>query len=127
MNRSRSITDQATPNLPSRDFQATSEFYARLGFVETWRDSGWMILKRGGLIVEFFPYPDLNPADSAFGCCFRLEDVGNFFETVLAAGVPEKKTGWPRVHRPTPESWGGTVGALIDPDGTLVRLVQAPD
>jgi len=35
--------------------------------------------------------------------------------------------GWPRLHRPTVEEWGGKVGALIDPDGTLLRLIQEPD
>jgi predicted lactoylglutathione lyase len=40
--------DHATPNLPSRDFEAPSVFYSRLGFEEDWRDEGRMILKRGG-------------------------------------------------------------------------------
>ena len=35
--------DHATPNLPAREFEATSRFYAALGFVEGWRDDGWMI------------------------------------------------------------------------------------
>jgi catechol 2,3-dioxygenase-like lactoylglutathione lyase family enzyme len=121
------MADHATPNLPSRDFERTSRFYAQLGFNETWRDAAWMILKRGGLMLEFFPFPDLDPAESSFSCCLRLHDVGAFFDTVLAAGVPEKRSGWPRAHRPRREGWGGTVGAVIDPDGTLVRLVQAPD
>ena len=121
------MADLATPNLPSRDFAETSRFYGRLGFVETWRDAGWMILKRGDLVLEFFPYPDLDPASSSFGCCFRLEDVAAFFQVITAAGVPETTTGWPRTHRPRREVWGGTVGALIDPDGTLIRLVQAPE
>ena len=118
------MTDHATPNLPSRDFEATSRFYGALGFKERWRDAGWMILERGGLAVEFFPYPDLDPASSSFGCCFRLDDVAGFTDVILAAGIPETTTGWPRVHRPRREGWGGLVGFLVDPDGTLVRLVQ---
>ncbi|TCW83965.1 bleomycin resistance protein [Burkholderia sp. SRS-46] len=118
------MTDFASPNLPSRDFGATSRFYAKLGFVEAWRDDGWMILERGDLLLEFFPHPDLDPAASWFSCCFRLDDVDAFFEVVLAAGVPETTTGWPRAHRPKHEAWGGTVGALIDPDGSLIRLIQ---
>jgi catechol 2,3-dioxygenase-like lactoylglutathione lyase family enzyme len=121
------MADQATPNLPSRNFETTARFYARLGFHEMWRDAGWMILKRGGLMLEFFPFPDLNPAESSFSCCLRLDDVDAFFDVVLAAEIPEKRSGWPRAHRPTREGWGGTVGAVIDPDGTLVRLVQAPE
>jgi len=31
--RENEMADQATPNLPSRDFETTSRFYARLGFV----------------------------------------------------------------------------------------------
>jgi catechol 2,3-dioxygenase-like lactoylglutathione lyase family enzyme len=55
------MSDAATPNLPSRDFEKTSRFYAALGFSEGWRDEGWMILKRGDLTLEFFPYPELDP------------------------------------------------------------------
>ncbi|MDR8726794.1 bleomycin resistance protein [Burkholderia pseudomultivorans] len=121
------MTDIASPNLPSRDFEVTSRFYAKLGFAETWRDGGWMILRRGDLLLEFFPHPDLDPASSWFSCCFRLDDVHAFFDEMLAAGVPEKATGWPRGHRPTREAWGGTVGALIDPDGSLIRLIQVEE
>ncbi len=48
------MTDHATPNLPSRDFETTARFYAALGFEESYRDEGWMILERGGLTLEFF-------------------------------------------------------------------------
>jgi hypothetical protein len=120
------MSDRATPNLPSRDFAATSRFYGALGFAEAWRDEGWMILERSGITLEFFPHPQLDPATSWFSCCLRLDDVGSFFAAVLAAGVPERERGFPRVHRPKREDWGGLVGALIDEDGTLVRLVQGP-
>ncbi|MFZ6762670.1 bleomycin resistance protein [Pseudoroseomonas sp. WGS1072] len=120
------MTEMATPNLPSRDFTATARFFARLGFRETWRDAGWMILRRGGLVLEFFLQPELDPARSGFGCCLRLQDAEAFFQAACAAGVPEADTGWPRAHRPRREAWGGTVGALVDPDGTLFRLVQEP-
>ena len=43
------VMDYATPNLPSRDFEETAQFFATLGFREGWRDRGWMILTRGGL------------------------------------------------------------------------------
>lgn len=121
------MPDVATPNLPSRDFEVTSRFYGALGFIETWRDAGWMILKRGDLIVEFFSDPGMDPAKSSFGSCFRMSDIAAFFEIVLSAGVPEQATGWPRAHRPKREAWGGLVGAILDPDANLIRLVQVPD
>lgn len=54
--------DCATPNLPSRDFEASSTFYSRIGFEEDWRDDGWMILKRGALTLEFFPTSRFGPS-----------------------------------------------------------------
>jgi catechol 2,3-dioxygenase-like lactoylglutathione lyase family enzyme len=121
------MTDLATPNLPSRDFDATIGFYAPLGFTLGWRDAGWLILARGELQLEFFPYPDLDPATSSFGSCLRLDDIRPFYAAALAAGVPETMHGWPRLHPPKREAWGGIVGALIDPDGTLLRLIQNGD
>ena len=43
------MTDHATPNLPSRDFEATSQFYTRLGFQQGWR--GWLTLKQQELAL----------------------------------------------------------------------------
>jgi hypothetical protein len=40
------------------------------------------------------------------------------------AGLLEGCKGQPRLHPPVVESWGGRIGALVDPDGTLVRLIQ---
>lgn len=117
------MADHATPNLPARDFSATAAFYAQLGFEEGYRDRGWMILERGGLTLEFFPYPDLDPAASSFSCCLRLDDLEGFYALCRAAGLPETPTGWPRLHPPRDEPSGVRVGYMIDPDGTLLRLV----
>lgn len=118
------MADHATPNLPSRNFEATRQFYSKLGFEESYSDKHWMILERGGLTLEFFPYPDLDPASSAFSCCLRLDDVHAFFHVLAAAGIPVSTQGWPRLHHPKREPWGGLLGALIDIDGSLLRLIQ---
>lgn len=118
------MTNLATPNLPARDFKATAEFYGRLGFEESWRDDAWMILKRDTLILEFFLHPHLDPSTSWFSCCFRLDDVEAFFQLALGAGIPHADKGWPRLHPPQKQPWGGTVGALVDLDGSLIRLIQ---
>ncbi|HEX8444944.1 MAG TPA: bleomycin resistance protein [Allosphingosinicella sp.] len=118
------MTDQATPNLPSRDFEATSRFYAALGFTEGWRDEGWMILERGGLMLEFFAHPELDPLTSWFSCCLRLDDLDGFYALCRTAGIPEAQTGQPRLHPPRVEAWGGRIGYLVDADGTLIRLIQ---
>jgi hypothetical protein len=120
------MPNTATPNLPSRDFATTSAFYARLGFAQTYRDGGWMILTRDGVMLEFFPFPDLDPAESSFGCCLRLGDVDAFYRVCLDAGLPESRKGFPRLHPPRLEESGLRIGALIDPEGTLLRLIGNP-
>ncbi len=118
------MVDHATPNLPARDFAASADFYGRLGFEQGWRDAGWMILMRGGLTLEFFPYPDLDPTSSSFSCCLRVDDLDALYRQCVAAGVPITTTGFPRVHPPRREASGITIAYLVDPDGTLVRLIQ---
>jgi len=117
------VGDRATPNLASRDFAATSAFYARLGFVEQYRDQGWMILARGPVVLEFFPFPDLDPATSAFSSCLRLDDVDSFVQVCADAGVPVGEQGWPRLHLPKLEASGLRIGGLLDPDANLLRLI----
>ena len=73
------MTDQATPNLPSRDFDSTAAFYERLGFGIVFRDAGWMILQHGDLMLEFFAHPGLDPLASWFSCCLRLDDLAEFY------------------------------------------------
>ena len=116
--------DHATPNLPAREFEATSRFYTALGFVEGWRDGGRMILKRGELTLEFFPFADLDPLTSSFGCCLRLDDLDAFYAACVAADIPEQRCGQPRLNPPTVEHSGMRIAYLVDPDGTLLRLIE---
>lgn len=118
------MSDHATPNLPARDLAATSTFYCALGFVEGFRDDGWMILKRGDLTLEFYPDPEVDPLTTAAGCCVRLDDLAGFYEICKATGLPETCFGQPRLHPPKTEAWGGQIGALVDIDGNLLRLIQ---
>lgn len=118
------MSDHATPNLPSSSFAETSRFYAAIGFVETWRDAGWLILRRGDLMLEFFLDRDVDPLTTSAGSCLRLDDLDVFSAACKHAGLPETCVGQPRLHPPRVEPWGGRVGSLIDPDGNLLRLIQ---
>ncbi|MFN3725814.1 MAG: bleomycin resistance protein [Allosphingosinicella sp.] len=118
------MSDRATPNLPSRDFAATISFYEGLGFATKWRGAQWLILQRGDAFLEFFPHPELDPLTSWFSCSIRLDDLDGFYAVCRSAGIPETMTGQPRLHPPEAGDWGGRIAFLVDPDGTLVRLIQ---
>ena len=120
------MVNRATPNLPARDFELTKAFYERLDFREDYRDDGWMILVRDGLTLEFFPYPDLDPSTSSFSCCLRLDDLDSFYALCRGAGLPEARSGIPRLAPPRVEASGMRIAYLVDPHGTLVRLIQNP-
>lgn len=116
------MTDRATPNLPSRDFDATAAFYARIGFHEVFRDAGWMILARDTLQLEFFPHATLDPRENYAGSCLRVDDARALHAAFATAGLAER--GIPRLTPPVDEPWGFRLFALVDPDGNLLRGLE---
>jgi catechol 2,3-dioxygenase-like lactoylglutathione lyase family enzyme len=114
--------DRITANLPARDFNATIAFYAKLGFVEDYRDPHWMILARGPLVLEFFPYPDLDPASSSFSACVRVDDLDALYAAWGSVGLPP--AGIPRVQGPPHAIVDGLrMFAVVDLDGSLLRCL----
>ena len=110
-----------TANLPSRDFDVTEAFYARLGFRRTWRDTGWMILARDEALIEFFPHPDLDPETSWYSTCFRTGDIDALLVAFAALDLLDR--GLPRltgIQRAPPDL---RMFALIYPDGSLIRCL----
>ncbi len=118
------MTDRAVPNLPSRDFDATVAFYGGFGFAVGYRSDEWLILHRGGLTLEFFPFPDLEPTRGSFMCSLRVDDVDGLYAAIRASGVEERTTGYPRLHPVRMQPWGQRVGFLIDLDGTQLQLIE---
>lgn len=116
--------DRATPNLPARSFDDTEAFYSRFGFERVFRDKGWMILTRGALQLEFFPFPNLDPRSSNFMCCLRVVDVDELYEDIHRSGVPVSTTGMPRLHPVRMQDWGLRAGYLVDPDGSQLALIE---
>lgn len=121
------MTDSAVPNLPSREFERTIAFYGAFGFETDYRSDDWLILRRGDLRLEFFPFPDLDPAASSFMCSIRIDDVDEFYTRIRESGVEEKTEGRPRLHPVRLQDWGQMVGYLVDVDGTQLHLIQNAD
>ena len=121
------MTDQGkiTANLPSRDFDKTEAFYHALGFQTVYRGDAWMIIQRSGMMVEFFPHPELNTQTSWFSASMRLADIDAMHREWAALGLPSDQNETPRLTEPF--SLGGDAPrmfALIDPDGSLWRVME---
>jgi catechol 2,3-dioxygenase-like lactoylglutathione lyase family enzyme len=118
-------TGQITANLPSRDFDATEEFYATLGFRTDFRNEDWMILSRDGMMVEFFPHPDLDPGQSFFSACLRLPEIdGLHADWRAATGLAGSRDAIPRLTDPFKLADAPRMFALVDPDGSLWRVLE---
>lgn len=115
--------DRAIPNLPSRDLDATAAFYGRLGFRTTFQDEGWLIMERGDLQLEFFPWPDIDPKTTIASCCLRVDNLDALHAAFAAAGLPTSPSSIPRLTPPKTQPWGLRESALVDPDGNLLRCL----
>jgi hypothetical protein len=113
------LADRATANLPSRNFDQTAAFYLALGFSVGFKDDGWMILQRGALELEFFPMPLLNPKQSWFSACFRVDDLDGLYAEFQKAGLANVNLSAPKL-----EPFGLRIFTLIDLDGSLIRCIE---
>ncbi|UTT62236.1 bleomycin resistance protein [Microcella humidisoli] len=118
------MADHAVPTLPSRDLDATAAFYKKLGFVEQYRDAGWLIMSRGDLTLEFFPHPDLDPSTSDHQANLRVDDLDALHAAFAESGVPLATIGIPRLTPIETQQWGARAAFLIDLDGTMLRLIE---
>jgi hypothetical protein len=118
------MMDRAVPNLPARDFDSTIAFYGGFGFATSYRDGGWLIIRRGGIVLEFFLAPEHDPYESWFMASIRISDLDELYEAVRSSGVPEMTVGIPRLVPVSLREWGQRAGYLIDLDGTQLHLIE---
>ncbi|MFE3837492.1 bleomycin resistance protein [Rhodobacteraceae bacterium PA1-206B] len=121
------MADRITANLPSRDFAATIAFYAALGFSTDFHDEGWLILKRGPLVLEFFPHPELDPRASWFSACVRVDEPEALPAEWRAAGLPTDHRAIPRLTGFFKPGTAPRMFALVDGDGSLLRVLDNGD
>ena len=115
--------DIAIPILPSRSLSDTLTFYRQLGFEGEVHGYGdYAILTRGTVELHFFTYRDLVPAESSAMCYIRVSDVESIYRAFALAELPRK--GIPRQDALEDKPWGMREFAIVDPDGTLIRIGQ---
>ncbi|GLS86461.1 bleomycin resistance protein [Cypionkella aquatica] len=121
------MADRITANLPSRDFTSTEAFYARLGFATRYRDDGWMILRRGSLELEFFHHPGVDKLTSWFSACIRIDDMPGLLTEWQKVGLPSDAKATPRLTGIFKHGQAPRMFALVDEDGSLLRVIDNLD
>ena len=116
--------NRITANLPSRDFDKTQAFYEALGFTTGFKDDGWMIMRRGELELEFFPHAELNPRESCFSACLRVDDLDALYADFAKAELSKNCWDMPRIDEPKLMPWGMRMFHVIDLDGSLLRCID---
>jgi catechol 2,3-dioxygenase-like lactoylglutathione lyase family enzyme len=117
------MPDRITANLPARDMDATEAFYAALGFATAWKDAGWMILRRGPLELEIFAHPEVDKWSSCFSACIRVADPDALHRDWSLVGLPTDAKAIPRLTGFFTPGAAPRMFALVDPDGSLLRVM----
>ena len=102
------------PIFPVRDLEVSLEHYARLGFrTRTWAGGGYGYVTGDGveLHVGVVADPTVHGRASAY---LHVDDADAVAARWTAAGVD--------VHPPVDTPWGQREGAVVDPDGNVIRF-----
>lgn len=108
------------PILFARDLDETGRFYARLGFTVGRPHADYLIVDRDGGEIHFVLTPDLDPWTSNAMCYLFVGDLDTLLGQWGSAGLPA--AGIPRLTAAEDMPWGLREAALVDPNGTLVRV-----
>lgn len=113
--------EQACPILPSRAFDVTQTFYARLGFDTWYKDDGYLLMNRDKVELHFFSKPEHTPETCDHGVYVRPQDVDALSESIAELGLPADGA-FPRFRPAEDKPWGMREATLWDPDGNLMRV-----
>jgi catechol 2,3-dioxygenase-like lactoylglutathione lyase family enzyme len=111
---------RSVPILLARDLDETAAFYGALGFVVARPMSDYLIVDRDGAEIHFVPSSRLDPWSSDAMCYLHVEDVDRLLVEWEPVGLPAD--GIPRLTPAEDKPWGLREAALVDPNGTLVRI-----
>lgn len=122
------MTNEVTvPLLACRDADEISAFYAVLGFRATYRQPGYVALRRADLHLHFFVVPDFDPHTSYGSCLVLVDDIGAlhraFADGMRAAYGEVLVSGVPRMTRPRVRAAALSGFSIVDPAGNWIRVI----
>jgi catechol 2,3-dioxygenase-like lactoylglutathione lyase family enzyme len=104
---------RTAPILPVRDVETALAFYARMGFeVRRYARAPYGFASRDGVELHLGQVPD---GDRSKGSAYVFVDDSD-------AVAAEWRDAGGEVHGPQDTEWGQHEGALVDPDGNVIRF-----
>lgn len=105
--------ERIAPIFAVRDLAAAMDFYARLGFaVRRYQGGGYGFASRHGIEIHLGVVPDGDHRTST--AYLFVDDADRVAADWKSAGA--------EVHPPEDTEWGQHEGALVDPDGNVIRF-----
>ncbi|HZC73174.1 MAG TPA: VOC family protein [Jatrophihabitans sp.] len=105
--------DRIAPIFAVRDLDAAMDHYRRLGFrVRAYQGGGYGFAFRHGIEIHLGVVPDDDRRVSA--AYLFVEDADELATVWRSAGV--------ELHVPQDTEWGQREGAVVDPDGNVIRF-----
>lgn len=105
--------ERIAPIFAVRDLDVAMEHYRRLGFaVRAYAGGGYGFALRHGIEIHLGVVPD---DDRRIGAAYLfVDDADRLAADWRSAGV--------EVHSPQDTEWGQHEGAVVDPDGNVIRF-----
>jgi len=101
------------PIFAVRDLDRSIAYYRQLGFAtRAYAGGGYGFATRGGIEIHLGVVPAEHRGTS--GAYLFVEDADDLAATWGAAGI--------EVHPPEDTEWGQHEGAVVDPDGNVIRF-----
>lgn len=111
------VLKRAAPIFPVRGVTVALAFYQRLGFTIRRYDEGYGFAKRDRIEIHLGAS---DPGQSA-----RVHSAYLWVDDADALAREWQKAGV-EVHMPGDTEWGQRVGAVVDPDGNVLRFGSPP-
>lgn len=109
--------------VPARDFAASRQFYAALGFEEAWCDGKLALLQLRGCSFFLQDYFVKEWAEN-FMLDLSVASVDEFWRFLEGLKLPERFPGGVRVGPPQTDAAGIHGGHFVDPSGVLWHFSQ---
>jgi hypothetical protein len=109
------VVKRAAPIFPVRDLQASLNHYRQLGFaVREYRGGGYGFANRDGVEIHLGAVTDPASAVASHSAYLWVDDADALAHEWLAVGA--------EVHIPEDTEWSQHEGAVVDPDGNVLRF-----